>query len=233
MLPTDPNWTSSGITYAYAVVGDATGFSAPITAITPADASSLVLSADLQVQGLTNLVNTDVSISKLQCIDGNGNILFDFVGDAGYVGSNFVHISVPLSSLNSAGDAQDPISDLTNSDIVSSIASFVVEFSINGIEGSVGGGNLVYPPFGFSNTGKLVVDNIELDQIIGTGNVVPTPMQEKLVWQADFDSTFPNDGDYGFNDRDGSPNATGTWAINPTNGVSGSASFEYTIDFSS
>jgi hypothetical protein len=233
-LPTDPNWTSPGITYAYAVVGDATGFSAPITAITPTNnASSLVLSADLRVQGLTNLLNTDVSISKLQFIDGNGNILFDFIGDAGYVGSNFVHISVPLSSLTSASDAQDPISDLTNADIVSSIASFVVEFSINGIEGSVGGSTLVYPPFGFSNTGELVIDNIELDQIIGTANVVPTPMQEQVIWQANYDTTFPNDGSYGFSDRDGSPNANGTWAINPTNGAGGSASSEYTIDFSS
>jgi hypothetical protein len=234
-LPSDPNWTNPDITYAYAVVGLATGFSAPMNAITPTnDTSSFILSADLQVQGLlTNLQNTDVSISKLQFIDGNGNILFDFVGDAGYAGSNFVHISIPLSSLNQASDAMDPISDLTNADIVDSISSFVVEFSINGLEGSVGGSPLISPPFGFSNTGELVVDNIELDQIIGTANVVPTPMVESIIWQANFDSTFPNDGDYGFSDRDGSPNATGSSAINPIGGVDGSASFEYTLDFSS
>ncbi|HEY1787882.1 MAG TPA: hypothetical protein VGJ73_06985 [Verrucomicrobiae bacterium] len=234
-LPDDPNWANPDITYAYAVVGLASGFGAPISPITPTNAtSSFVLNADLQVQGLlTNLPNTDVSISKLQFTDGNGNILFDFVGDAGYVGSNFVHISVPLSSLNNAGDAMDPLSDLTNADIVASISSFVVEFSVNGIEGSVAGAQLVSPPFGFTNTGGLVVDNIELDQMISGGSAVPTPMVEQTIWQANFDNTFPNDGDYGFNDRDGSPNATSNWAINPTGGMGGSASFEYTIDFSS
>ncbi|HTR40460.1 MAG TPA: hypothetical protein VMH87_02430 [Pseudomonadales bacterium] len=231
-LPEDPDWTNPDITYAYAVVGLATGFSAPISTITPTNASSFVLSADLQVQGLeTNLPNTDVSISKLQFIDGDGNILFDFVGDAGYAGSNFVHISVPLSSLNNASDAMYPVSDLTNADIVASISSFVVEFSINGLVGNVGGAQLVSPPFGFSNTGELIADNIQLNQVIGSA--VPIPTVERLIWQADFDTTFPNDGDYGFNDRDGSPNATGSWAINSTNGVGDSASFGYTVDFSS
>jgi hypothetical protein len=232
-LPSDPNWTNPDITYAYAVVGLATGFGAPISTITPTNATgSFILSADLEVQGLlTNLPNTDVSISKLQFIDGNGNILFDFVGDAGLVGSNFVHVAVPLSSLSQASDATDPISDLTNAAIVATISSFVVEFSVNGLEGTIGSGQLASPPFGFSNTGALIVDNLELDQIIGSA--VPTPTVERPIWQANFDNTFPNDGDYGFNDRDGSPNATGTWAINPTNGVGGSASFEYTVDFSS
>jgi hypothetical protein len=60
----------------------------------------------------------------------------------------------------------------------------------------------------------------------------PTPTVEKSLWQANFDNTFPNDGDYGFSDRDGSPAATGGWAINPTGGIGGSASFEYTVNFS-
>jgi hypothetical protein len=234
-LPTDPNWSNPSITYAYAVVGDASGFGGPITAITPTnDPSSFVLHADLEVQGLEpGLQNTDVSISKLQFVDGNGNVLFDFVGDAGYIGSNFVHISIPLSTLNQAGDAQDPLTDLTNSVIMASVSSFVVEFSVNGIEGTVGGAQLVSPPFGFTNTGELIIDNVELDQIVGTSSAPPIPMVEQVIWQANFDNTFPNDGSYGFSDRDGSPNAVGNWAINPTNGIGGSASSEYTVDFSS
>ena len=57
--------------------------------------------------------------------------------------------------------------------------------------GTIGGNPLISPPFGFTDTGTLNVDNIELIQ---TGNTVPTPIQEKLIWQANFDSTFPNDG---------------------------------------
>jgi hypothetical protein len=65
-----------------------------------------------------------------------------------------------------------------------------------------------------------------------TSAAPPTPTVEKPIWQTNFDSTFPNDGDYGFSDRDGSPAATGNWAINPTGGIGGSASFEYTVNFS-
>ncbi|MGC9944484.1 MAG: hypothetical protein ABSE48_21885 [Verrucomicrobiota bacterium] len=235
MLPQDPNWTNPAVSYVYAVVGDATGFSGPISPITPTNATgSFVLSADLQIQGLIpGLANTDASISKLQFIDGSGDILFDFTGDAGSVGSNFVHISVPLSSLNNASDAIDPVSDLTNATVVGSIASFVVEFSVQGLEGSIGSSPLISPPFGFSNTGSLVVDNIELVQTIGATTTVPTPLQEHLIWQANFDSTFPNDGGYDFSYRDGSPSATGSLSTNLTGGVGGRASLEYTVDLSS
>ena len=41
-------------------------------------------------------------------------------------------------------------------------------------------------------------------------------MVEKLIWQANFDTTFPNNGGYGFNYRDGSPSATGTLSTNLT-----------------
>jgi len=67
----------------------------------------------------------------------------------------------------------------------------------------------------------------------GNSSTTPqTPMVEKPMWQANFDSTFPNGGSYGFNDRDGSPNATGSWAMNPTGGISGGASLEYTVNLS-
>jgi hypothetical protein len=231
LLPDDPNWTNPSDAYVYAGVGNGTAFGAPITAIMPtAVTGSFVLSADLQVLGLmAGLTNTDVTISKVQFLDGSGDVLFDFTGDAGLVGSNFVHISVPLSSLGYAGDALDPVSDFTNATIVGSISSFIVEFTVTGLEGTIGGNPLISPPFGFTDTGALVVDNVELIQ---TGNTVPTPLQEQLIWQADFDNTFPTSG-YGFNFRDGANNATGILTTNVGGGVDGGDSLEYVINLSS
>ena len=239
LLPSDPNWTSSSLAYVYAVVGNGTQFGAPMTAITPtAVLDSFILSADVQVLGLLpGLTNADVTISKVQFLDSNNNVIFDFTGDAGYVGSNFVHIAVPLSSLAyggaNGGDATHPVSDFTNATVVGSIASFTIEFAVEGLPIGVIGGtgtNLISPPFGFTDTGALNVDNI---QLIQTGNTVPTPTQEQLIWQANFDTTFPNDGVFGFSYRDGSPSASGTLSTNVTGGVGGSASLEYTVDLSS
>lgn len=239
LLPSDPNWTSPSLSYVYAVVGNGTQFGGPITAITPtAVLGSFILSADVQVLGLLpGLTNADVTISKVQFLDSNNNVIFDFTGDAGYVGSNFVHIAVPLSSLTyggaNGGDATHPVSDFTNATVVGSIASFTIEFAVEGLPVGVIGGigaNLISPPFGFTDTGALNVDNIELIQ---TGNTVPTPTQEQLIWQANFDTTFPNDGVFGFSYRDGSPSASGTLSTNVTGGVGGSASLEYTVDLSS
>ena len=210
-----------------------------MTAITPtAVLDSFILSADVQVLGLLpGLTNADVTISKVQFLDSNNNVIFDFTGDAGYVGSNFVHIAVPLSSLAyggaNGGDATHPVSDFTNATVVGSIASFTIEFAVEGLPIGVIGGtgtNLISPPFGFTDTGALNVDNI---QLIQTGNTVPTPTQEQLIWQANFDTTFPNDGVFGFSYRDGSPSASGTLSTNVTGGVGGSASLEYTVDLSS
>jgi len=238
-LASDPNWTdvpSGG--YAYAIVGNGTQFGAPMAAITPTPVlGSFILSADLQVSGLLpSLTNADVIINKVQFYSG-GNVIFDFTGDAGLVGSNFVHIAIPLSSLNYGAAPSDPapanpVSDFTNAAVVGSIDSFTIEFAVNSLPvGAIGGGNPPpTPPFGFTSTGTLVVDNVELIQ---TGNTVPTPTQEKLIWQADFDSTFPNDGSFGFSYRDGSPSASGTVSTNLTGGVGGSASLEYTVDLSS
>jgi len=92
------------------------------------------------------------------------------------------------------------------------------------------GANLISPPFGFTSTGSLVVDNIELIQ---TGNTVPTPMQEQIIWQANFDTTFPNNADYGFQYRDGTDNATGILTTNMGGGLGGGNSLEYTVDLSS
>ena len=64
-----------------------------------------ILSAVVQLSGLLlNLTNADVTITKVQFLDGT-NVIFDFTGDAGLVGSNYVHIDVPLSSLAYGPDA--------------------------------------------------------------------------------------------------------------------------------
>jgi hypothetical protein len=236
LLPGDPNWNSPSLAYVFAVLGNGTSFTGPIAPITPTSVmSSFVLSADIQVTGLLpSLTNADITVSKVQFLSA-GTVLFDFSGDAGNVGSNFVHISVPLSSLAyggaNGGDATHPIGDFTNTAVVASIDSFIIEFTVQGLPvGTIGGNPLISPPFGFSNTGTLVVDNV---QLIQTGNTVPAPTQEKLIWQADFDSTFPNAGGYGFHFRDGTDNASGAVATNLTGGVGGSASQEYTADLSS
>jgi hypothetical protein len=235
-LATDQNWTNDSIQWAYAVAGDGTSFAGPITPITPTSAlNSLVLSADLQLSGLLpGLTTADVSVTKVQFMDDDGDVLFDFTGDAGYVGSNFVHISLPLSSMTYAGDAMNPISDFTNPVVVASIASFTVEFAVQGLAGQIGGtgANQLSPPFGFTDTGGLVIDNIELAQIENTNSTPPPPMVEQPIWQANFDGTFPNNDGYGFSDRDGSPAATGVLSTNLTGGVGGSASLEYTVDLS-
>jgi hypothetical protein len=65
-----------------------------------------------------------------------------------------------------------------------------------------------------------------------TNSTPPPPTVERPIWQANFDSTFPSGDSYGFSDRDGSPAATGSWSINPTGGVGGSASLEYKVNLS-
>lgn len=235
LLPSDPAWTNAANTYNYAVLGNGTQFGAPITAITPTSVtSSFILSADLQVLGLLpQLTNADVTISKVQFMDGSENVIFDFTGDAGFVGSNYTHISVPLSSLSYASDATHPITDLTNAAVVGSIAGFTIEFTVQGLPvGTVGvssGPDVISPPFGFTDVGTLSVDNIQLVQ---TGNTVPTPVQEQLMWQANFDTTFPN-GVYDFQFRDGADGATATLSTNIGGGFAGSDSLECTVNLSS
>lgn len=68
----------------------------------------------------------------------------------------------------------------------------------------------------------------------GNTNITPPrPTVEKLIWQANFDSTFSNSGGFGFNFRDGSPAASGILSTNLNGGVGGNASLEYIVDLSS
>jgi len=240
LLPFDPNWTNAADSYVYAVLGAGTSFGSPVTPITPTSLmSSFILSADLQVLGLPpQLTNADVSITKVQCFSNTTVLLFDFNGDAGNVGSNYTHIAVPLSSLSYGAGPGDPAplypdaSAFTNAAIVGSINYFTIEYAVKGLLGTIGGtgANQIRPVFGFTNNAVLNVDNIELVQ---TGNTVPTPTVERLIWQSDFDTTFPDDAVYGFSYRDGNNTATGTLSTNLTGGIGGSASLEYTVDLSS
>ena len=242
LLPLDSYWTTPTNSYVYAVLGQGSDFGTPMTPITPtSQTSSLVLSADIQVLGLLpQLTNADVTISKVQCMSNN-TVLFDFNGNAGYAGSNYTHIVVPLSSLSYGAGPGDPtpvypVTALTNAAVVGSIDSFTIEFVVKGIVGTIGGAgtNAIQPVFGFTTNGVFNVDNIQLVQ---TGNTVPTPTVEKLVWQANFDSTFPANGTnsaiFGLSYRDGNNTATGTSSTNVTGGVGGSASLGYTVDLSS
>jgi hypothetical protein len=238
-LATDPGWANASA-WDYAEVACGTDFGAPITAITPAPTlDSLILSADVQVSGLVpGQYGANVLVSKMQFLDINNNVIFDFNGYGGWASaSGFTHISVPLSTLSYASDASNPVTDLTNAAVVGSIASFAVEFEVAQTVGVLGGtgANQLMPIYGFTSTGTLVVDNVELIQTVNTNTAPtpPTPTVEKVIWQANFDSTLPSGYDYGFSDRDGSPAATGSWAINPTGGVGGSASLEYTVNLSS
>jgi hypothetical protein len=58
-------------------------------------------------------------------------------------------------------------------------------------------------------------------------------MQEQLIWQADFENTFPDMGVYGFHYRDGADNASGILTTNVGGGIGGGNSLEYTVDLTS
>jgi beta-glucanase (GH16 family) len=227
----DSIWTNTGLTYAAAGMGNGTYFTNPITAITPTSLlSQFTLSAQISVQGLTNnLTNADVTISKCQFIDGTGtNVLFDFTGDAGYIGTNYVQISVPLSSLAYAADALDPVTALTNPAVVGSISNFIVEFEVDGLPvGTLNGNPPLTPPFGFTDNGELLVGNIELVQVL---NVVPTPTESQLIWQADWVNYFPNDGIYNYTFSSGGTPINTSLTTNYQSGIFETNSIELAVN---
>jgi hypothetical protein len=229
LMPTDANWYSPSLAYVYAGVGCGTLFGGPMTPITPtAVTSSFILSADVKVTGLLPGVTTvNVYLPKVQFMSGAA-VIFDFTGDVGQVGSDFVHIALPLSSLSYGGEngaATHPVSDLTNAAVVGSIDGFTIAFSVKDqFVGTIGGDPLISPPFGFTDTGTLVVDNI---QLIQTGNTVPTPIQEKLIAQINFDDhPAVTNTAYSFSDVGSIP----TVAVVGNTGVGGSKGLQTTAD---
>jgi hypothetical protein len=62
----------------------------------------------------------------------------------------------------------------------------------------------------------------------------PTPTVEQAIWQANFDTTFPNAGGYGFSYRDSNLTpASFSVSTNQAGGVGGSASLECAVNLSS
>jgi hypothetical protein len=247
-LATDPVWQDA-VGYVYYNLNLTTSFYNPITPLTPltdvSGLSNLVLTANLQLSGLLpGQYGANVYISQVQFQDVDGVVIFDFTGYGVWAPiSGFANLQVPLSSLTYAapgapayGDAQNPVTDFTNAAVLASIVQINVQFQLNAndVVGSIG--NNIMPVFGFTNAAGLVADNVMLVQIVNTNTAPPpppTPTVEQTVWQANFDTTFPNNYTYSFHDRDGTDNATGVVAINPAGGVGGSASLEYTVDLSS
>jgi hypothetical protein len=251
-LATDPDWLD-GVSWATAEFAMGVGFSPLITPMTNApDWSTFIVSADLELTGLVppSQWGANVYITKCQFLDTNNNVIFDFNGYGAWINDgSFAHLSVPLSWLSYAavgngngGDAMNPITDITNAAVVSSIGAIVVEFEekdltgSNGVSsGSIGvGGNTYVPVFGDTATGTMVVDNVKVIQLVApaTPPPPPTPLAESPIMRGNFDTTFPT-ATYGFTDRDGANYATDVVSINPTDGIGGSACYECTVDISS
>ncbi len=222
-LATDPNY--SGVhAYTYSGFGEHFAFNAPITPLKPtANLDSLVLSFDAKVFGLvTNLTSTDVSISYLNFKSAGSDVVV-FSGDGYVTGTNFMHFTVPLTALTLiVGN----LSDLTNSAVVGGIDSFEVEFRVTAETGTMGGSPPRSPVFGFSNGGRVVIDNIKLTQ---TSAVNPVPTQEKTIMAVNFDNQPGGAFGFTFSDVGSVPYVVTT---NATGGVGGSAGALITADFS-
>lgn len=82
-----------------------------------------------------------------------------------------------------------------------------------------------------SDTNTMNYFNVYYGTVVSN---IPTPTVEQPIWQADFDTTFPNAGGFGFSYRDSNLTpASFTSSTNPTGGVGGSASYECTVNLSS
>jgi hypothetical protein len=220
----DPNYTNSA-SYTYSGTEAPLQFGAPITPMVPtANVDSYVLSFDAMVQGLLPGVNTTTVYFNEFDIQTNYVTAIKLTGGAFTVGSNFVHFDVPLSQLTVASGS---LSDLTNSDELASVTGFVADFRVSDERGTLQVNRS--PVWGFDNDNQLIIDNIYLSQ---SSSLIPPPIYERLIWELNFDDKSTTDT-YGFVFRDGQNFATTTAAINPTDGVGGSAGFQVTADISS
>jgi hypothetical protein len=220
----DTNYTDS-LGYTYSGTEVVVVFNPPITPITPsANLDSYILSFDAMVQGLEpGVTNTTMSLNGLS-IQTNSVTSIQFVGGMFTVSSNFTHFDLPLSQLTiSAGT----LTDLTDTNELSTITGFTADFRISQEIGTLGVNRM--PVWGFDNDNQMIVDNIFFNQ---TSATVTPPLYEKLIWQINFDDHTTTDF-YSFLFRDGVDNATATAVINPTNGIGGSAALQITADLTS
>jgi len=220
----DANYTNSA-GYTYSGVDDFIQSGAPINPLAPtANLDSYIVSFDAMVQGLQPGVNsTTISFNQLN-IFTNGTKAVQFIGGSFTVSSNFAHFDVPLSALTLNSGS---ISDLTNSDELATVTGFATDFRITQETGTIQVNRM--PIWGFDNDNQLIVDNVYMVQ---TSATVPPPLYERLIWEVNFDDK-PAGYTYGFVFRDGANSATDTVAVNPTDGVGGSAALDITADLSS
>jgi hypothetical protein len=220
----DSNYTNSP-GYTYSGVDDFIQFGAPINPPTPtANLDSYIVSFDAMVQGLQPGINsTTVTFNQLNFFT-NSTISVQFVGGSFTVSSNFTHFTVPLSSLTLN---KGSISDLTDSNELATVTGFATDFRVTQETGTILVNRM--PVWGFDNDNQLIVDNVYMVQ---TSATVPPPLYERLIWQINFDD-HPAGYTYGFVFRDGANSATDTVAVNPTDGVGGSAALDITADLSS
>ncbi len=219
-----PNYTNSAA-YTYSGVDDFIQFGAPINPLTPtANLDSYIVSFDAMVQGLEPGVNsTTLSFNQFNIMT-NGATAVQFVGGSFTVSSNFTHFEVPLSALTLNSGS---LSDLADSNELATVDGFATDFRVTQETGTIQVDRS--PVWGFDNDNQLIVDNVYLEQ---TSAIIPPPLYEKLIWQVNFDDQ-PAGFTYGFTFRDGPNTATDTVAINPTDGVGGSAALQITADLSS
>jgi hypothetical protein len=244
-LATDPGWLDAQV-WAAAHLNLTVAFGAPINPITPlsltSTTNSLILKAQCETGGLLpGLYGTDIVIWELDFLDGSGNILFDFNGYGTWASdSAFSTLSVNLANLAYGGQDNPnplyPVTDLTNADLVASIAGFKVTFAAQDVEGGPGvdGGPDTYEPvFGFTDTGLMIVDNVELDEVSTVPPPPPVPTVPYTVWEVDFDTNFPTGYPYPWSSSDSANTAPVTQQYLATGGIGGSGYSETTADLSS
>lgn len=210
----DPNYTNAS-QYTYSGTDISIQFGFPINPpAATANLDSYILSFDAKVQGLLpGHSTTTVSMNQLNFNVG-GVMAVQFVGGNFTVGSNFTHFDVPLSALTINSGT---LGNLADPSFMATVDSFVTDFRITEETGTFQLNRS--PIWGFDNDNQFIVDNINLNQ---TSATVAAPIQEKLIWEVNFDDKQP-DNYYGFIFRDGANSATVTPTIDPTAGVSGAA----------
>jgi hypothetical protein len=238
-LATDPKWLDA-TSWAACHLNLVAAFGAPINPITPlsltSTTNSLILNAQCETEGLLpGLYGTDIVIWELDFLDGSGNILFDFNGYGTWASeSGFSTLSVNLANLAYGGQDNPnplyPVTDLTNADLVASIAGFKVTFAAQDVEGGPG---TYEPVFGFTDTGLMIVDNVELDEVSTVPPPPPVPTVPHTVWGVDFDTAFPTGYPYPWASSDSANTAPVTQQYVATGGIGGSAYSETTADLSS